>query len=127
MIILIQDRKDNYHLADYQTATSKYTACGLVYSKKEIINTLSLSAPIYLTCKKCYTAFKRSISYMHENHLRKHYDKLDSRLMRRYNDIQNGAFDIKMEFLGVFDRCWWNKLNVYKRMLSKRKNDIKYK
>jgi hypothetical protein len=126
MILLIQDRKDNYHIADYQTASgTKYTVCGLVYSKKYIINTFSLDSSIRIACPKCSSSLEQSNQYMQNNHLRQHYDKLESNLKHRYSNIQNGMLDTEMEFDDMSDR-FWDKLYHYKR-LSKRNHDYKCK
>ncbi len=127
MILLIQDRKDNYHLADFQTERgTKYTICGRFYLKIDIINTFSLDAPISIACHKCSSSLEQSNLYMKENHLRQHYDKLDSNLKHRYSYIQSRSFDTEIEYEDIADR-FWRKLNNYKWKVSKRKNDIKYK
>jgi hypothetical protein len=126
MILLIQDRKDNYHLADYQTASgTKYTVCGLVYTKKNIINTLSLDAPIRIACSKCSFSLEQSNQYMQDNHLRQHYDHLESDLRHRYDNIQNRMLDTEMEFDDLSDR-FYGKLYTYKRLM-KRSHDYKCK
>ena len=127
MIILIQDRKDNYHIADYQSASgTKYTICGLIYSRKDIINTFSLGASVRIICDKCHASLEQSNEYMQKRYLRQHYDKLEIRLKSRYTMIQNRRFGTAIEFEDYSER-FWNKLNSYKRKLSRRGHDLKYK
>jgi len=59
MIILVHDRKDNLHLVDYTSPSgNKFTICGLMYSKKDIITTLALDNTIHNICRTCYEDYE---------------------------------------------------------------------
>jgi hypothetical protein len=58
MILLAQDRKDNLHLVDYTNNGRKWTLCGLVYLRKDIINTLAVDDTPHNICKKCQEEYE---------------------------------------------------------------------
>ena len=118
MILLIQDRKNNYHLADYVYYTSKYTVCGLIYSKKDIVNTFMLDAPVSCFCTECYTQLSNDEVYMNNKHLRFSNGKLLHHLRSKYQSIQGKAADTRHKYNNL--NCkFWRKLTYYKLLSEK--------
>jgi|SRR5208283_2086301 len=117
MILLVQDRKNNFHIVDYcDRFGGKYTMCEAFYSKKDIINTIELDRPVRITCGKCTKALANSFSY---KDVRKKFDRLDFYLKYRYNNIQNRVYQLSEEYEDLPRRVWYQ-LYRYKRKLSKR-------
>lgn len=58
MILLVQDRKNNLHLVDYTNNGRKWTLCGLVYLRKDIITTLAVDDSPHNICKRCQEEYE---------------------------------------------------------------------
>ena len=57
-LFMAQDRNDEVHLVDYISPRGrKYTICGVIYDKKDIINFFALDAALPNLCKICYEQY----------------------------------------------------------------------
>lgn len=116
-ILLIQDRKNNYHIADYISIHGhKYTACGLVYLKKEIINTFSLDAAIPIFCKTCYNFFKRIDEENHKDMDNCKYNNLIQKYRITQMMLSGKAFRYEK-----YTNRYWPKLSRFKAYLGSKK------
>lgn len=120
MIILIQDRKDNYHLSDYTPSNgNKYTLCNLVYCKSDIVNTLALDNSVPIICRTC-----------HENYTAMYLDDLDydpriahnqtnNNLTYQYQHTVSQMYSPDMVYWEAINRNWL-KLNKYQRKTQRK-------
>lgn len=120
--ILVIDRKDNKHIVDYcGSGGSKYTLCGVVYTKKDIITTLAVDNTFYGLCRKCHDLFTQ----MYESDLNEKPQtargKLQERLEGKYSHIQIGAESMSAKYEDTLDDKYWYKMNLYMRKLGQRK------
>lgn len=121
-IILVQDRKDNYHLVDWCAPSGrKYTLCDTVYQKKDIINTLSLDNIIDVVCSKCQLTYNELYSDEVMGHRQSH-SSLIGLVVRQYQEVQriynSGDKSGIIESNTKSDPKNWTKLNRYKRVLK---------
>lgn len=122
MILLVQDRKNNHHIVDYISALrgSKYTLCGVIYSKNEIINTFTLDAPVADVCKKCHDILDKNTTDDLNDIVRIVKGSLLETNMRNYNTIQRRLTDTKAKYDRLISKSkYWNKLSKMKRVASK--------
>lgn len=121
-IILVQDRKDNYHLVDWIAPSGrKYTLCDVVYQKKTIINTFSLDNVIDIVCPRCQLTYKELYSDEAMGPRQSH-SSLIGLTVRKYTDVQraynSGDKSGITESNTKSDPKNWTKLDRYKRKLK---------
>ncbi len=110
---ILQDRKSVIHLIDYSSPISnrKYTVCGKLFSKLDIINLLSLDSVISCICKNCYT----------ENTLSNNYQlsKITNKYIKspmQYNLLVNKSYQLSAmydEYMVDNLKFGWSKLTKY--------------
>jgi hypothetical protein len=113
MILLIQDRKNTYHIADYiNYVGNKYTICHKIYTKQDIITTLSLKRPVNNLCKTCCSYLEKDDLDILNNWVRTFYDKHQNNLIQRYvsSRYSNNTFHKYQDIANRF----WRKLSRLK-------------
>jgi len=117
MILLTQDRKNNHHLVDYcGLAGSKFTICGLSYSKKDIISIVALDNSIHNICKICYTTYEDEFQELLDSDPRIAKGRLLNHLRYKYRNTLMGK-DRK-------NKKWFSS-KKYREPISKLKNTYK--
>ena len=129
MIILVQDRDDNLHIADYTPASGrKFCICGHVYFKKDIVNTLALDNTIPGICRICSEHYQA----MYEDDLnfdpRMARSSLNKNMENLYFDICAGRFFIKLlnKNVGIGYKYYdlttkrWEKLTKLRRKITRK-------
>jgi hypothetical protein len=115
MILLIQDRKNNHHIVDYcSTYGSKYTLCGLIYRRPEIINTFALDGPVSDVCQKCHEVLDKSTTNDLNGSIRSVKGDINANLRHKYRRIQMKIDSTAGRYNRVLTR-YWPKLNKMKR------------
>jgi hypothetical protein len=100
MILLIQDRKDNLHLVDYTPPSgNKFTICGLVYRRTDILNTFALYAAINNICMA--------------------HSALNDNLTRDYHYLTQGSAGPEIKYWDMSHKTW-DKLTRYQRKLLRK-------
>ena len=120
MILLIQDRKNNLHLVDYTPPSgNKFTICGIVYRKKEILNTLALDGAVHNICRTCYEDYETMYGDDLENDIRMAHSSLNEKLQGqfKYPSLGNPSPDIQYWDM---ERRTWDKLTKYQRKLLRK-------
>lgn len=114
-LLLLHDRKDNFHLVDTTTYDGRrYTMCGLCY-KGDIVSLLALDNAISNVCRDCYEEYVVDQDYC----------SWCLRFPMRYhaNETLLGPnprrLPVKFEYGEVFDRDW-EKLRRYKKLLKRK-------
>jgi|SRR6185369_7430145 len=120
MILLIQDRKDNLHLVDYTPPSgNKFTICGLVYRKTDILNTLALDAAIHNICRTCYEDYETMYGDDLENDIRMAHSALNDNLARDYHYLTQGSAGPDIKYWDMAHKTW-DKLTRYQRKLLRK-------
>jgi hypothetical protein len=120
MILLIQDRKSNLHLVDYTPPSgNKFTICGLVYRKGEILNTLALDAAIHNICRTCYEDYETMYGDDLENDIRMAHSRLNISLLRDCKEISQGHHIPEIKYWDMSHKTW-DKLTRYQRKLLRK-------
>ena len=115
MILLIQDRKNNHHIVDYcSTYGSKYTICGLIYRKSEIINTFALDSSVSDVCHKCHEIQDKNTTNDLNIAVRSAKGDNYGSLKHKYRRIQMKIDSTEGRYNRVLTR-YWPKLNKMKR------------
>ena len=120
MILLIQDRKNNLHLVDYTPPSgNKFTICGIVYRKKEILNTLALDAAVHNICRTCYEDYETMYGDDLENDIRMAHSSLNERLSGQFRFPELGNPIPEIKYWDIEHKNW-DKLTRYQRKLSRK-------
>lgn len=120
MILLIQDRKNNLHLVDYTPPSgNKFTICGIVYRKKEILNTLALDAAVHNICRTCYEDYETMYGDDLENDIRMAHSSLNEKLLGKFRFPELGNTLTEIKYWDM-DYRNWDKLTRYQRKLSRK-------
>jgi len=120
MILLIQDRKNNLHLVDYTAASgNKFTICGLVYRKKDILNTLALDNAVHNICRTCYEDYETMYLDDLNDDTRTSNSSLHNKLIGSYFEVIFGVSAPKVEFQDMSIRKW-DKLTKYQRKVNRK-------
>lgn len=120
MILLIQDRKNNLHLVDYTPPSgNKFTICGIVYRKKEILNTLALDAAVHNICRTCYETYETMYQDDLDNYIRIAHSALNERVVRDYEYTAKGNAGPEIKYWDMEQKNW-DKLTRYQRKISRK-------
>lgn len=122
MIILIQDRKNNFHLSDYTSPNgNNYTICGLIYRREQIINTLALDSAVVDFCRTCYEDYEKMYGRTLDKdpRLAKSHTQFMIQSQAATVDKVNNDKSPQVKYWALEER-YWNKLNKYSRKLWKK-------
>ncbi len=122
MIILVQDRKNNFHLSDYTSPNGNYyTICGLVYRREQIINTLAMDGAVKDFCRTCYEDYERLYGKTldEEPRVAKSSTQLHVYDQAANASKINGVYSIQNKYWNLEDR-YWDKFNRYQRKLLRK-------
>lgn len=120
MIILIQDRKNNLHLSDYTPPSGrKFTICGLVYRKEEIINTLALDNAVPGICRTCYEDYHTMYGDDLDIDPRMAHSSLNKNMWSTYFGLINNVKGPEIKYYDMENRDW-EKFNKYSRKISRK-------
>lgn len=126
MILLVQDRKSNLHLVDYTPPSgNKFTICGLVYRKGDILNTLALDNTIHNICRTCYEDYETMYGDDLDNDIRMAHSSLNANLERDCKQLGKGRLSPEFKYLEISYKHW-DKLARYQRKTA-RNNVAQYK
>lgn len=115
MILLVQDRKNNHHIVDYCSVYgTKYTLCGLVYRKPEIINTFALDGTVSDVCHKCHEIQDKITNNDLNESIRSVKGDVIASLRHKYRKIQMKIDSTGGKYSRVTSR-YWPKLTKFKR------------
>lgn len=120
MILLIQDRKNNLHLVDYTSSVgNKFTICGLIYRKKDILNVLALDNAVHNICRTCYEDYETMYLDDLNDDTRTALSSLHNKILGSYLEATIGvtAPEIKYQDLGTKR---WDKLVKYQRKVQRK-------
>lgn len=120
MIILVQDRHDNLHIADYTPASGrKFCICGHIYFKKDIVNTLALDNTVPGICRICSEHYQA----MYEDDLnfdpRMARTSLNKNMWKLYFDILSEVVSPEIKYYDLMTKRW-EKLSKYRRKLTRK-------
>lgn len=120
MIILLQDRDNNYHLSDYTPYNGyKYTLCNLVYSKADILNTLALDNSFPGICRTCHETYQTMYLDDLEYDPRIAHGRLFNNLTAKYHGTVADKYYTEIKYWDVTHKNWV-KLNKYQRKLMRK-------
>ena len=122
MIILIQDRKDNFHLSDYTGYNgSNYTLCGIIYRKGQIINTFALYGAVQDFCRTCYEDYEKLYGKTLDNNPRFAKSRTEFVIQSQATTVDKILNDSspQVKYWNLIEK-YWNKLNRYQRKLSRK-------
>ena|SRR5579864_2215067 len=126
MILLIIDRKNNTHLVDYcHINGKKYTVCGKVYSKGDILNTLQLDGVIPDICRDCHDTYEEMYTDDLNDTVRVARGKLLAGRISYYLDIQMGHRSTKSKFWFLPER-FSEKIQEYQKSLDNIRKKQRY-
>jgi hypothetical protein len=120
MIILVIDRKSNLHLVDYTPLSgNKFTICGEIYRKKEIVTTLALDNTIHNICRTCYEDYETMYGDDLDFDPRMARTSLNKKMRQQYFDL---LFDQQTPELKYYDivRRRWDRLNRYRKKVLRK-------
>lgn len=120
MIILVQDRKSNFHLSDYTSPSGNhYTICGLIYKKGQIINTLALDGAVSDFCRTCYEDYEKLYgrTLNKEPRLAKSHTQL--MIYSKVHNVCTGVESPQNKYWFLEER-YSNKINQYHRKLMRK-------
>ncbi len=119
MILLVQDRKNNHHIVDYCSVYGrKYTLCGLVYRKPEIINTFALDGSVSDICHKCHEIQDAITTSDLNASIRSAKGDINAKLRHKYRKIQMKIDSTEGRYSRVLAR-YWPKFTSMKRAFAK--------
>lgn len=120
MILLIQDRKNNLHLVDYTPASgSKFTICGIVYRKKEILNTLALDNAVHNICRTCYEDYETMYLDDLNDDARTAQSSSHNKMLMTYFEWVHKVSAPEIKFQDLETRKW-DKLTKYQRKVQRK-------
>jgi len=120
MILLIQDRKNNLHLVDYTSASgNKFTICGIVYCKKDILNTIALDNAVHNICRICYEDYETMYLDDLNDDARISNSSLHNKLLGTYYEVFHRVSAPEIEFQDMETRKW-DKLTKYQRKVQRK-------
>lgn len=125
MILLVQDRKNNLHLVDYTPASgNKYTICGKLYLKKEVMTsltliTLALDNTIHNICRTCYEDYETIYGDDLNEDIRMAHSTLNEKMRMKYTYPSIGNTRPEIEYWDLEARHW-DKLTRYQRQLVRK-------
>jgi hypothetical protein len=107
MILLIQDRKNNLHLVDYTPPSgNKFTICGIVYRKKEILNTLALDNTVHNICRTCYEDYETMYGDDLKHDPRLAHSSLHNKLLISYIEVVGEIATPEIQYQDLGTRRW---------------------
>ncbi len=125
MILLVQDRKSKLHLVDYTPSSgNKYTICGRIYLKKEVMNsltliTLALDNAIHNVCRTCYEDYETMYGDDLNQDIRMTHSSLNEKMCMKYTFPSIGNARPDVEYWDLEARHW-DKLTKYQRKLARK-------
>jgi len=120
MILLVQDRKNNLHLVDYTPSSgNKYTICGRIYMKREVMNsltliTLALDNAVHNICRTCYEDYETMYGDDLKYDPRISFTSLHNKLTLKYYEVSGGAAAPEIKYQNLATKHW-DKLTKYQR------------
>lgn len=120
MIILVIDRDDNLHLVDYTPPSgNKFTICGHVYRKKDIVTTLALDNTVHNICRTCYEDYETMYGDDLEFDPRMARTSMNKKLRENYFDLSYEFLEPALKYYDM-TRRHWEKLVRYRRKLARK-------
>lgn len=120
MIILVIDRQYNLHLVDYTPLSgNKFTICGHVYRKKDIVTTLALDNTVHNICRTCYEDYETMYGDDLSFDPRLARTSLNKKMWRQYFDLLNDNVTPEMKYYDVVNRRWERLSRYRKKVLRK--------
>lgn len=124
MILLIQDRKNNLHLVDYTPPSGrKFTICGLIYRKEEILNTLALDNAVAGICRTCYEDYQTMYGDDLNTDPRIARSSLNKKMWKMYYELLNDYIGPEIKYFDMETRNW-EKFNKYTRKVLRKDNNV---
>lgn len=121
MIGLAIDRHNKAHLIDFSSHNGrKYSVCGIVYLKGEILNTLELDGAIPEVCRNCYEAYETMYEDDLNDFLRESRGKLFEKRFKRYHEAKRPGSAL-FKYWDMAERHW-EKLTTYQNQVTLIKN-----
>lgn len=121
MIILVQDRKDNFHLSDYTPYNGqKYTLCSLIYCSEDIVNTIALDNTFPGICRTCYEHYEAMYLDDLDYDPRIAHSSLNSNLNYKYNDVSKQYSSPDVKYWDAINKNWGT-LRKLQRKITVRK------
>lgn len=120
MIILVIDRHNNLHLVDYTPPSgNKFTICGHVYRKKDIVTTLALDNTVHNICRTCYEDYETMYGDDLEFDPRLARTSLNKKMWKTYYDLLNEITIPEIKYYDLTIRNWEKLTRYRKKVLRK--------
>lgn len=120
MIILIQDRQNNLHLVDYTPSSgNKFTICGIVYRKKDILNTLALDNAVHNICRICYELQETMYIDDLNDNPRTVQSSSHTKILMTYFEWVHEVSHPQIKYQDLENRKW-DKLTKYQRKVQRK-------
>lgn len=120
MIILIQDRENNYHLSDYTPYTGyKYTLCNLIYHKNDIVNTLAMDNSIPDICRTCHENYEAMYLDDLEYDTRMAHGQLQDNLKYKYQYQAKPKYSLMVKYWDASQRNWGTLRKLQRKVTRK--------
>lgn len=118
-IFLTMDRQGNFHLVDYYSHmhSYKFTMCDRIYTKSDILTTLTIDNIIDAICPECYKIYDKQHGQNLNVNPRLVHGKLLKHLQESYHDDRVGP--IAPKYASFLHPSGWYKLRYYKKRLQR--------
>lgn len=121
MIILVQDRRDNYHLSDYTPYTGhKYTLCNRLYHTKDIINTFALDNTFPGICRTCHDAYESMYLDDLNYDPRMAHSSLQRSLMNQYYNVESQIAGPEIKYWDVQHKNWGTLYKLKRKAIARK-------